>query len=225
MPPSKTTKSSTAVADGDQQLPVIADRDLPIAPDLFPGEQISDTELVQHYARLIGPRWQRQTDTILAIAKDCAEANAKIPGRLRKSFYEQAKISAEVFRKLAGIGHSHALHNPDIAAALPPNYSILYIAKNMSAVELDRAIAAGIINPNSSRKKVEEWVADPKNCRYRAKHEPDEIALAKMEGRAKEVKVLLNLWNDSPELARRFRQSMGVVKEAFFKEICKQKLG
>jgi hypothetical protein len=219
--PNTKPKKPTITGTETTKLPTVSGDDINVAPSFFPGEDgASEDDLVEYYAARISQGWHKAAESILNLCKDCAKADEKIPAHRKESFYERAGISQNTFYKLAAIGRSPALYNPDVLASLPPNQTILYAARKLSSTELERAIAAKIIKPNSNRAEVERWVSNPKNCRY-GRPPPSAIALAKKVRQAAEVQSLKELWDASPELVRRWRESMGAVRAGFVREIMK----
>ena len=113
---------------------------------VFTGAQDNtDEDLIKFHASRIANGWHKSVGTILEVSKNCADADVKIPGHLKERFYKALLIDRTVFCKLAAIGRSQSLHNPDVLTSLPAHYSILYEARLLSPPELDRAIADKVV--------------------------------------------------------------------------------
>jgi hypothetical protein len=219
------SKSKKPIADTDNtKLPAVRGGDIRIASTVFPGEDgMSDDDLVKYYAGRISQGWQKAAESILNLCKDCAEADERIPAHRKESFYEMAGISQNTFYKLAAIGRSPALYNPDVLASLPPNQTILYAARKLSLTELKRAIAKKIIKPDSNRAEVQRWVSSPKNCRYAAATRPEvtrpEVTFTDWAYENPDFVSLMDAWNASPLLIEIWRRASESVRHRFILDI------
>jgi hypothetical protein len=159
----------------------------------------------------------------LSVAKLCAEADQLIPRRLRHEFYERLPFDRSVFSKLAAIGRTAALHNPDVESSLPPSYSILYIARKLTSDELDRAITNKIITPDTNRADLERWMSIPGNCRYHAVTRDDSgRAFSDVANQAQMIETMVKAWEASPALVEQWRWSPYAVRMAFLRELKKR---
>lgn len=215
-----SSKSRRSTADIHQtKLPVVCDHDIPTVPDLCPGAQPTGDDPVQYYAIAISAGWQKSVRSILETSKHCADASASLDPVQRKQLIDSLPFDRTVFDKLVGIGRCPALHEPEVESSLPPNWTILNIARNLTPSELTRAISEKVIAPQTNRKNLQQWMA--RNSRWGKPKPLDELALAKREGQAGEVRTLKTLWDASPELANKFLWSASAVRTGFIKEIMK----
>jgi hypothetical protein len=177
---------------------------------------------VGSYASRIARGWQETVRTILEVARVCADADRDMPSHLRQEFYRRLPFDRTVFSKLASIGRSPTLHNPEVEASLPPNYSILNIARRLTAKELDRAIAKKMITPDTKRADLERWMSNPNNCRYQAVLREDSgAAISNAAEHDKKVVLLVETWKASPALVEQWRRAPKAVRERFIQGIRK----
>lgn len=126
---------------------------------LCPGAQ--NWTVQQHAAKILGS-WRKSTNLILQTAKACATAWGLLERDDRVRLVQQLRpdISRESFSKLVAIGRNEALHDPKIRDNLPSRWTILHKLRDCTAEELDRAIEAGVLSRQCSRKAVEAWLAE-----------------------------------------------------------------
>jgi hypothetical protein len=235
-PPLSKKPSLTELAADEVQNPTLPGPDIDIAPnDLCTGAHDGTEDLAAYHARPIIRGWQKTVSTILEVSKRCATADEQMPDDLRQQFYDSLPFDRTIFQKLAAIGRSPALHNPQVLPWLPPHYSILYAARNLTPAELDRAHKEKIITPDAKRAVVKEWV---KNCRSdvatrdaaarpRVSESPTQVEATEprisfSEERAhdeNDFAALLDAWNTAPRLTSTWQKASEAVRQRFIRTI------
>jgi hypothetical protein len=159
----------------------------------------------------------------LATCEICAEADKEVHREERKDFYESLPFDRTVFSKLAAIGRCPALYNPEVETSLPPNYSILHIARKLTSEELDRAIAQGVISPDTNRAELDRWISNPTNCRYQALVRDTHGGTSFHDAAKTEqmLKSLINAFEGSAALLEQWQRAPHVVRMAFVRELKK----
>ena len=224
--PTQQQESNVAGNPSNRALTNAAEEDDVTPVPVFTGAQDNtDEDLIKFHASRIANGWHKSVGTILEVSKNCADADVKIPGHLKERFYKALLIDRTVFCKLAAIGRSQSLHNPDVLTSLPAHYSILYEARLLSPPELDRAIADKVVSPHANREEVARWASNPANCKLAAstKRHQRGFAHATKAGQAAEVEALKALWDAAPELVHKWRWSVPAVRDAFVREIKKDR--
>jgi hypothetical protein len=185
--------------------------------DLFPGAQSPpDQDPITRYAVAIAQAWQKTVDAILEVSKVCADADATLDYPQRMRLITRLPFGRTMFCKLVAIGRTATLHNPEIASCLPPNWTILDLARKLTPAELDDAISKRVLSPNSSRAELKRWMSDPKNCQYaaakRGNRDTAAINSAVLEDK---VLSLIEAWKASPALVDLWRWSPDPVRTRF----------
>ena len=185
---------------------------------LCPGAQSPpDQDPIRRYAVAIAQAWQNTVDAILEVSKVCADADATLDYPQRMRLITRLPFGRTMFCKLVAIGRTATLHNPEIASCLPPNWTILDLARKLTPAELDDAISKRVLSPNSSRAELKRWMSDPENCQYAATKranpaDADTVNLAVHEDK---VLSLLEAWKASPALVDLWRWSPDPVRTRF----------
>jgi hypothetical protein len=219
---SKPKKPVSVAETSGVQLPNIRGNDIPTVPEVCPGAQTtSDEDPIQSFAVAITKGWQKNVRAILEVSKICAEAANVLDMAERLTLIDRLPFDRTVFSKLAAIGRCLVLYNPEVESSLPPNYTTLYIARKLSAKELDSAIETKVLTPNCSREGLRQWVSDPNNCHYGAatKPRPDPASNAAQQGES--IGSLLEAWKASPDLIAQWRRASYAVRIGFFRELKK----
>jgi hypothetical protein len=190
--------------------------------DLFPGAQPPDQDPVRRYAVDIAQAWQKAFNSILEVSKVCADADDKLDILQRMRLIARLPFGRTMFCKLSAIGRAAALHNPDVAGSLPPNWTILDLARKLTPAELDDAISKRVLRPNSSRAELQRWMSNPENCQYaaakRGNRDTAAINSAVLEDK---VLSLIEAWKASPALVDLWRWSPDAVRTRFTRIILK----
>jgi hypothetical protein len=112
----------------------------------------------EEYAECIQATWQEATESIMVVARLCAQANKQLGPDEKKRLLKLLPFSLPVFSKLAQIGGDDRLFQQDVQRLLPPNYSIIYSIGQLDDKELKAAIQEGVIAPDLKRTELAEWV-------------------------------------------------------------------
>ena len=184
---------------------------------LCPGAQSPpDQDPVRRYAVNIARARQNTVDAILEVSKVCADADATLDYPQRMQLITRLPFGRTMFCKLVAIGRTATLHNPEIASCLPPNWTILDLARKLTPAELDDAISKRVLSPNSSRAELKRWMSDPENCQYAAtKRANPDAATVNLAVHEDKVLSLLEAWKASPALVDLWRWSPDPVRTRF----------
>jgi hypothetical protein len=112
---------------------------------------------IEDFVCRIQEGWQKLTETVLAVAKVCAEANQTLTRADRSELIRRLRLSRTVFAKLAAIGADSRLHEPEIRGLLPPHYSVVYELTKFSSEEMEAALEAKVIHRKAKRAELIAW--------------------------------------------------------------------
>jgi hypothetical protein len=115
---------------------------------------------IRSYAERIQGHWHNATESILEVARLCAEANDRLSAPDKKQLLEALPFSSPTFSKLAQIGTDRRLQSTRVQKLLPPNYSIIYSVAQLEDADFKTAIKEGIVNPTMKRADLQTWIED-----------------------------------------------------------------
>jgi hypothetical protein len=220
-------KKTTAAADPPAQLPVVVDDDIKIAPaDLCAGAQAPGSEdpLAPHEIA-IKTGWNHATQGILQTCRACAEAQAIFDADSLHDLIERLPFDRTVFSKLVAIGNSPALNDPKLEKHLPPNWTILDLARKLTPTELGRAVSRNVISPDCNRAGLKSWMSNPDNCGYgaglrlkRSKAAAVKSSATGATSQDPELESLVAAFFSSP-VADKFRRASEPVRHRFWLRI------
>jgi len=131
-------------------------------------EQAVDGEVVprrapEQWAQIIKADLARAVQGTVDAGSHLAQAKAQIPhGGWEDWCRAQAGISAETARRLIEISQSKILANPSPGSHLPTSWRVLWELSRLPEETLSRAITAGAVSPDMTRKDVQALVTgDP----------------------------------------------------------------
>jgi hypothetical protein len=112
---------------------------------------------VRSYADRISIHWQKLTESIMDVARLCAEANDALTADEKKELIQLLPFEQPTFSKLSQIGKDKRLHAPKVQKLLPPNFSFMYEVTQLDDEDLKVAIKQEVITPTAKRSDVEEF--------------------------------------------------------------------
>ena len=107
------------------------------------------------YAAAISAAWNKSVESILEVARLCAEADKQLSAGQKAELLEQLPFEAPTFSKLVKIGNDARLRSDDMRSRLPPSYSIMYEVALCSGSQLEHAIESGALHSGASRSEIE----------------------------------------------------------------------
>ena len=109
---------------------------------------------VDRFASLIAVGWRQATESIMAVAKSCSEAEANLLPEEKKELFAILPFGQSVFSKLVAIGNDKRLSRPRVQKLLPPSYSTLYEVSHLPDDKLKEAIAEEALTPKAKRSDI-----------------------------------------------------------------------
>ena len=128
-------------------------------PSLLP---IEATDLRDRIGRL-NASWQKQAPSILNTAKLAGQILADWPGT-QKELVALLAFEKATFNKLCKIGSDERLYKEQLAAILPPHFSLLYALTKLDDTQFAAHLEGGHIHPRVSRKEIQSWLANDESA-------------------------------------------------------------
>ena len=109
---------------------------------------------VDRFASLIAVGWRQATESIMAVAKSCSEAESNLLPEEKKELFAILPFGQSVFSKLVAIGNDKRLSRPRVQKLLPPSYSTIYEVSHLPDDKLKEAIAEEALTPKAKRSDI-----------------------------------------------------------------------
>ncbi len=129
-------------------------------------------DAVDHFAASISAGWQKTTESIIAVAKLCAEAADKLSVEEKRYLVARLPFGESAFSKLSSIGKDKRLTEPNVVKLLPPSYSTIYEATHLTDDRLKAALNSNLLRPDASRAQISAFVKNVSAIRSAAPISP-----------------------------------------------------
>lgn len=121
------------------------------------------------WAARIRERWQTSVEAILDVGRLLAESKAALAhGEFTKMIESELPFGERTAQTLMQIAAHPVLANPQHAALLPPSWTTLAELARVKPALLTRAIGAGLVRPDMTRKDTRKVVGRPAQRRPRS---------------------------------------------------------
>jgi hypothetical protein len=131
------------------------------AVEISPGKNLDGRDVeefsVASYSNAINRDWQRLVGASMQIARNCADADARLTPAEKAELIATLPFEEATFSKFVQISKDSRLHTPEVQPLLPPYYTTVYEITLLKDAELHRAITEKIICPEMTREQLLKW--------------------------------------------------------------------